>query len=314
MANIIFTASVVAPVFIIIFLGMFLKQRGVIDEKFNAVTSKVVFNVAMPALLFQKLSSIPLSEIFDLHQVVFVAVALCAVFALAWLISFFICKNGSDQGAFIQGAFRGNFAILGFALIYNAFGTAALGNAAIVLAVIMPLYNVLSIVALIVPLHKESAVSIGGTVKSIATNPLILAAVIGLPFSALQAPLHPIVVRTIDYLAGMTLPLALLGIGSSLSLKSVRGDRNLTAAAALFKLVLMPLLCTLTAIWLGFRGEQLGVLFFLFAAPTAIASYIMAEALGSNGRLAANIVLVSTLLSVLTISIGIFILRSLHYF
>jgi len=290
MANIIFTTSVVAPAFIIIFLGMFLKQRGVIDEKFNAVTSKVVFNVAMPALLFQKLSSIPLSEIFDLRQVVFVAVALCAIFALAWLISFFICKNGSDQGAFIQGAFRGNFAILGFAL------------------------NVLSIVALIVPLHKESAVSIGGTVKSIATNPLILAAVIGLPFSALQVPLHPIVVRTIDYLAGMTLPLALLGIGSSLSLKSVRGDRNLTAAAALFKLVLMPLLCTLTAIWLGFRGEQLGVLFFLFAAPTAIASYIMAEALGSNGRLAANIVLVSTLLSVLTISIGIFILRSLHYF
>lgn len=314
MTNIIFTATVVAPVFIIVFLGLFLKQRGLIDEKFNAVTSRVVFNVAMPALLFQKLSSIPIAEIFNPRQVAFVATALLCMFALAWIVSIFLCKNGRDKGTFIQGSFRGNFAILGFALIYNAFGADALGNAAIVLAVIMPMYNVLSIIALTVPMHRENAVSPLRTLISIASNPLILAAVFALPFSILQISLHPVITRTIDYLAGMTLPLALIGIGSSLSLKSVRGDRKLTAAAATFKLLLMPLLCTSSAILMGFRGQALGVLYFLFAAPAAIASYIMAEALGSNGRLAANIVLMTTIFSLFTISAGTFILRSLHYF
>ena len=314
MANIIFTASVVAPVFFIIFLGLFLKQRGLVDEKFNAVTSKVVFNVAMPALLFQKLSSIPIAEIFNIRQVIFVAAALCVTFVLAWLYSLFFCKNGRDQGAFIQGAFRGNFAILGFALVYNAFGADALGNAAIVLAVIMPMYNVLSVICLTVPMHRESDVGILHTVISIARNPLILAAVAAIPFSIFQIPLHHIVTTTIDYLAGMTLPLALIGIGSSLSLKSVHGDIKLTILASIFKLVFMPLVCTTVAIWLGFRGQQLGVMYFLFAAPAAIASYIMAAAMGSNGRLAGNIVLVSTLFSLVTISAGIFILRSLNYF
>jgi malonate transporter and related proteins len=314
MENIIFTARVVAPVFIIIFLGLILKQRGLIDERFNAVTSKVVFNVAMPALLLQKLSSIPITEIFNFKQVIFVIAAICITFSLAWLFSFFFTKDGRDQGAFIQGAFRGNFAILGFALIRNAFGAGALGNAAIVLAVIMPIYNVLSIICLTAPLQQASSASVWKTLVSILTNPLIIAAAIALPFSIFQIPLHPIITTTTDYLAGMTLPLALIGIGSSLSLKSMHGDRKLTIWASIYKLLVLPLLCTATAIWFGFRGQELGILFFLFASPAAIASYIMAEALGSNGRLAANIVLVSTLLSLFTISVGIFILRTLHYF
>ncbi|MBN1464470.1 AEC family transporter, partial [candidate division KSB1 bacterium] len=235
MQNIIFSASVVAPVFIIIFIGIFLKQRGIIDESFNSVTSKMVFNVAMPALLFQELSDIPIDEIFNLRQIIFIVAALSFMFILSWSVALFICKNGADQGAFIQGSFRGNFAILGLALIYNAFGSGALANGALVLAVIMPLYNVLSIIALTVPQHREKSLRPGHTVLKIATNPLILAAIVAIPFSLFQMPIHPIITTTIDYLAGMTLPLALIGIGSSLSFASVRQDRALALAATLLK-------------------------------------------------------------------------------
>jgi len=313
MENILFTASVVAPVFLVIFVGILLKQWRIIDERFSAVTSKIVFNVAMPALLFQKLSAIPIAEIFNPYQVLFVVSALLAMFVLAWLISWVICKNGRDQGAFIQGAFRGNFAILGFALIHNAFGPEALANAALVLAIIMPLYNVLSIIALTVPLHREKSVALNRTIIQIITNPLIIAALIALPFSILNIPVLPLVGTTVDYLAGMTLPLALIGIGSALSFKTLRGV-HADAFAAIFKIMIMPIICTSAAVLVGFRGQELGVLYFLFAAPAAIASYIMAEALGSNGRLAANIVVLSTMTSLLTISCGVFVLRTLGFF
>ncbi len=314
MSNLIFTANIVAPVFLIIFLGIFLRWRGLLPLDFNSMTSKLVFNVAMPALLFQKLSSIPFSQIFNPKLILFIIAALCVMFGLSWIVSLFFTKNGKDQGTFIQASFRGNFAILGFALINNAFGADALGYAAIVLAFIMPLYNVLSIIGLTVPLHREQSLGLLHTFVTIVTNPLILAAVIALPFSIFQWPVHPVVTQTIDYLAGLTLPLALIGIGSTLSFHSVIGDKRLTAAATAMKIIVVPLICVPTAIWFGFRGQNLGILFFMFAAPSAIASYIMAEALGSNGRLAANIVLVSTIASLFTISLGIFILRTLGYF
>ncbi|MBN1481287.1 AEC family transporter [candidate division KSB1 bacterium] len=314
MQNLIFSGTIVAPVFIIVFLGVLLRRHNIIDDSFSRITSRMVFNVAMPALLFQKLSAIPIEKIFNLYQILFVIGALCFMFAFAWIVSLFMCRNGADQGAFIQGSFRGNFAILGLALISNAFGAEALAKGALVLAVIMPLYNILSIIALTVPMHRERSTNPQKIALQIVTNPLILAAVLALPFSIFQIPIHSVVTQTIDYLADLTLPLALIGIGSSLSFSSVRQDRTLSIMATMIKIIIMPLLGTSVAVLLGFRGEDLGILYFLFAAPTAIASYIMAHALGSNGRLAGNIVLVSTITSMITISAGIYVLKSLGYF
>lgn len=314
MSNLLFTANIVAPVFIIIFLGTFLKKRGIVSENFNSFTSKVVFNVAMPAMLFKELSNFPIGEIFNLLQVIFVIAAVFAMFLLAWLVSAFLCRDGRDQGAFIQGAFRGNFAILGFAFVRNAFGEQALGRAAIVLAVIMPIYNILSIIALTAPLRKEKALSVWMLIKIIAANPLILALAAALPFSIFRIPVHSIISQSINYLAALTLPLALIGIGSSLSFKSIRENQKLSIAAASIKIIVMPVLCTTAAVLLGFRGEELGILYFMFAAPTAIASYIMAAAMGSNAKLAGDIVLVSTIASIFTISVGIYLLKALGYF
>jgi malonate transporter and related proteins len=314
MSNLLFAANIVAPVFIIVFLGTFLRRRGIVSEHFNSLTSKVVFNVAMPALLFKELSNFPISEIINPLQMIFVITAVFIMFLLAWFISTLLCHNGQDQGAFIQGAFRGNFAIIGFAFVRNAYGEQALGGAAIILAIIMPIYNILSIIALTAPLRREKAFSVWLLLKSIATNPLIIALAAALPFSIFRIPLNSIVSQSINYVAALTLPLALIGIGSSLSFKSIHENQKLSIAAVLFKIVIMPALCTTAAIFLGFRGEELGILYFMFAAPTAIASYIMAAAMGSNAKLAGDIVLVSTIASIFTISVGIYILKAAGLF
>lgn len=312
--NVIYTSSVIAPVFLIVLVGYWLKKRHIIDQQFNSTASKIVFNITLPALVFTNISSTRFAQVFDGDQVLFVSLALLGTFALIYAVSGFFCSNGKDQGAFIQGAFRSNYAILGFGMISNAFGPSALANAAIVLAFIMPLYNLLSVVALTLPMHKESAVRIKKTARDILTNPLVITTVAALPFSYFEMGVHPIFKRTIDYLANLTLPLALLAIGGALSFRGVTKEMKLAVWSASIKIFWMPVLCVPLAYYLGFRGAELGVLFFLFANPTAVASYAMADAMGSNRTLAGNIILVSTLGSIVTLSVGLFLCRTLGLF
>lgn len=314
MENIGLTVNIVVPVFLIVFIGFFLKLKNIINENFNLVASKIVFNVTLPALIFKEVVLTHYSGIFNAYQIVVVCCGLVASFVLTWLISMLFCHNGKDQGAFIQGGFRSNFAIIGFALLANAYGTAALANAAILLAFIMPLFNLLSVIALIVPMHQEQALDLKKTFRQLLTNPLIIAAMLAIPFSYVKIQFHPIIGKTVDTLAGLTLPLALLSIGGSLRFSSVRADLKLSLLASTIKIVLIPLLFVYLFVRLGFKGVELTTMYFLFGGPTAIVSYIMAEALGSNSQLAGNIILISTLGSVITLSLGVFILKSAGLF
>jgi malonate transporter len=314
MQNLIITLNIIAPVFLIVFLGIFLKRLGLIHDDFIKASSKIVFTVALPALLFIQIARTDFGTVLNLKQILFSYAGVLASFIFSWIISLLVTKNGRDQGAFIQGSFRGNFAILGFAMIANAFGSHALGQAAILLAFVMPLYNILAIIALTVPMHQEKKVSLKKTILEIAANPLILASVLALPFSYFKIPLHQIITNTVDSLAALTIPLALLSIGGSLSFTGIAKDLRTASIAGLTKLIVVPLAIIIVAIKLGFTGVELGILFFFFAAPSAVASFIMAEALGSNSRLAGNIVLMTTLVSVVTLSTGLFVLKSMGYF
>ena len=314
MSSLSFTLSIVAPVFLIVFAGYFLKKGKLIDEHFNRTASRVVFRVTLPCLVFEKIATTHFTEVFNVKQMVFANVGVITMVVVAWFIVPLLTRDGRSQGAFIQGSFRSNFSIIGFALINNAFGPDALAQAAILLAFIMPLLNILAVIVLTVPLHKGSNTPVTKIIYDVITNPLIIAVLVSLPFSLLGTTFHPVISRTIGYLAQLTLPLALLAIGGSLSFHRVRHNAGLVLAAAANKIVLMPLLFTWIAIELGFRGLDLGVLFFLFGCPTAIVSYIMADAMGSNSELAGDIILFTTMGSVLTLSAGILILKGMGYF
>ncbi|MBC8182446.1 AEC family transporter [candidate division KSB1 bacterium] len=314
MQNLVFSLNVVAPVFLIIILGVVLKSTKQINENFISISSKIVFNVSMPALVFVELSTADFDASFNVKLLAFINVGTFVFFILAWILALVISKDGRDQGSFIQGSVRSNFVIVGFAIIFNMFGNSGLSKAAIMMAFIMPLYNVLAIVALTVPLHKEKQVGFKKTIWEISTNPLLLAAVLAIPFSLYKIVLPLVLSKSIEYLAAMTLPLALIGIGGSLNFESIKKDSRLAVIATAIKIVLIPLVLTSLAIKFGFRGENLGAMFILFATPTAIASFVMAKAMDCNAELAGNIILLSTLGSVITISSGIFILKSMGYF
>ncbi|MBZ0198223.1 MAG: AEC family transporter [Ignavibacteriaceae bacterium] len=309
MQNLIFTANLVAPVFLIVALGYFLRQLGMITDNFVKLSSKIVFSVSLPALIFIELAKIDLHQVFDIKMIVFIYVGTIISFLLIWLIAIPFVKEPKDRTVFIQGSFRGNYAIIGLALIFNLYGEGGLGKASIALAFTIPLYNILSIVALTVPLRKEKQLKLSGTIFEIIKNPLLLAVVAAVLFSSTGLKLPFIFNKTGGYLASLALPLALLGIGGFMSFNDVKEGLTKTLFSTIIKLVFIPLSATFIAYKLGFIGIDLGILFILFACPTAIASFIMAEAMGSNSKLAANILLITTLSSVITITIGLFILK-----
>ncbi len=308
--NILFTANIVAPVFLIIALGYLSKKMKIINENFVDVTSKFVFSVSLPALVFMQIAEMDLSKAINFPQIIFIYIGTIITFLLIWLLSIPFIKDGRDRSVFIQGAFRSNFAIVGFAIISNLFGTTALGKAAIILAFILPLYNVLAVIVLTVPLRQTNQLSFYPIIKEILLNPLIVAVIIGLPFSYFTIKLPSIIVTTGNFLSDLALPLALIGIGGSLNLEQIKKASTLAFTSSFIKLILIPLILTSTAYLMGYRGTDLGIMFILFACPTAIVSFIMAEAMGANSKLAGNIILISTLGSVFTIAVGILILKT----
>ena len=307
--NIIFTTNIVAPVFLIILLGYFLKRIGVINENFVEITSKFVFNVSLPAFIFMKISTLDLTAALDIRQIIFIYAGTLLVYFIVWIIASLFIKDGRDLSVFVQGAYRSNYAIVGLAIIANLFGDEGLGKATLILAFLLPVYNVLAVIILTVPMRKIKKLKLSSTVQEIILNPLIISVIVALPFSYYKLELPSLLLTTGNFLADVALPLALIGIGGSLNIENIRRASTLAFSSSILKLIVVPVVLTYFAYLFGYRGMDLGIMFILFACPTAIVSFIMAEAMGANSKLAGNIVVISTIGSVITISAAIIFLK-----
>lgn len=312
MQNIILILNIVAPVFLMILLGVFLKRIGLITDPFIKVASMLVFKVALPVLIFLKISATDFTKYMDWKQVALIYGLTLVIFIVLWIITHFTIPNEKDRGSFIQGSFRGNIAIIGLALIDNTFGSSAMSQGALLLTFFLVIYNTLSIIALSIPSHARGITFIT-VLKKLVTNPLIIAPALALPFSIFKISLPPFILKGTSYLSALALPLALLAVGGTLSLKVTRNHFFMVISASVTKIIIIPILGTVAAHFLGYKGQDIGILFILFACPTAVASFVMAQAMGCNSRIAGDIITVTTLGSVITISLGMLILKSLGW-
>ena len=251
--NIIFTGNVVAPVFLLIALGYFVKRINVINENFVDVTSKFVFNVSLPALVFISIADIDLSTAIDFNQIIYIYAATLISFFVIWIFSIPFIKEAKNLSVFVQGAFRSNFAIVGFAIISKLFGSYALGKAALALAFILPLYNILAVIVLTVPFRKERKLNLKSTLVEIVLNPLIVAVIVGLPFSYFKIKIPSVLNLTAGFLAELALPLALVGIGGSLNLQNIKKASGLAFTSSAIKVILIPLFLTFGSYYFGYR-------------------------------------------------------------
>lgn len=302
------TLETTLPVFVMVFLGVGLRRVGWIDQAFISTASALVFKATLPTLVFLSIIRADLDTTLNLGMLGFYLLATLASFALVWLWAIRRVPY-ADRGVYVQGAFRGNCGIVGLALAASLYGDYGLSAGGLLLGLVIISYNTLSVVILLA-YHPGKSMNFTATIRDIARNPLIIGVLLAIPFAALDISLPGWVMTSGNYFASLTMPLALLCIGATISLKSIRSDSTVAMGASVWKMLTLPALCTLAAWLVGFEGRELGLMFLFFASPTAAASFVMVKALGGNDRLAANIIALTTLLASVTVTAGVFILQS----
>lgn len=278
------------------------------SDDFVERASRLIFNFALPALLFSSISKSDLSSLSDFKTISIGLSGTLIFFFVSLAIIPFVIKKRSDRGVVIQGSFRANMGIIGLAYCQNAYGNVGLAYASIYMGCLTILYNVLSVYILNV--YSEGKQNILAVLKGILSNPIIIAIIISLTVASLKVPVPQFIDKSIGYFSQLTLPLALLCTGASLRFSNFSNEAKATVVSILAKCLLYPALLVSLALYFNISGMALGVVFLMSVCPTAAASYVMVRKIGGNYILSAHIIALSTLVSVPFTIIGYSILAS----
>ena len=322
MADFIFSLNATLPIFLIMVLGWFLMRIGLFTKEFNKVADKYVFKVALPVLLFKDIATADIRSDFNLTFVLFCMITTTIMFLAIWGLSYIFIKDRTQVGAFAQASARGSAAVLGIAFINNIYGNSGMAPLMIVSAV--PLYNILSVIILTfsADMGKEAqknkltdnvSNSKGSNIKkaciNVVKNPIIIGIFLGLPFSIFGISIPPIPLKAVTSIAQTATPIALLVVGAGFEGAKAIKKIKLTAVATFIKLVLLPLIFFPFAIAFGFRGSELVAILIMLGSPTTVTCYIMARNMENDEVLSSSIVVMATLLSSVTLTGWIFVLK-----
>ena len=270
MENLILSLNVVLPLFITMSLGYFLKSLNMFDNNTLDTMNNITFKSFLPMLLFYSIYKTDLQGVFNLKLMIFSATCVIALYLILYLIVPLIEKDNKKRGALLQGLFRSNFVIFGIP-ITESFGSEKVGVAALLIAVIVTLFNILSVIALETfrggkPNFRK--ISIG-----IIKNPLIIASCLGILTLLLKIKIPTAMEKTISDVSKIATPLSLILLGASFKFDNIKKYLKQTTIAVVGKTILTPCIILPICIMFGYRGVELTTLMIIFAAPTAISAF-----------------------------------------
>jgi predicted permease len=301
--------NTVLPVFLIIATGALLRRFNFFSADFVKGVNKLVYWVGLPALLFSRVASAEYN--YQLAGKTFLVVCagmLCCILA-ACIAALLLRMPAPAIGAFVQGAFRGNLYFIGLAVIIYSFADCPNQTSAhaenitvLVLAFIIPVYNIAAVIVLLIGRQKLDRYVPLQLASQVIANPLFLACVAGVVYPHIFPPLPIAIDRSLDAVGQISLPLALIGIGAALVQRKIAGYSLYAIIATVIKILLAPLVGVVVAGWLSLGSCETKIAVLLLACPTAAASYVMAEQLGADEKLSAAIIVLSTVLSIFSLS------------
>lgn len=307
-----FSLQITMPNVFLMVLGWLLRKKGMISDGFIDGASRIVFNVSMPCLLFfglirQKIDFTPQ------FQLVMAGVCVTLIlFIVATLYAKRYIAQIEDRGVFVQGVFRSNAAVVGLAMVINAYGATAVGTGAVLAGALTFLYNILAVIALTIPdpgVKLSWGQRLLPLLKKMATNPLIVAIMFAIICQPIAVYIPETLFVTGKLLADLALPMALLCAGATFNAATMFNLSGVSLQASIGRVLIAPLLTIAVGIEFGLTGMMMGVLFLLSAAPVAAVSYVMARSMGGNETAAANILGFTTFASIFSTAIGAAILR-----
>lgn len=316
LANFLFSLNVSLPIFILLLLGVFLRKKNILNDNFIACANTLIFNVCLPAKLFSDTMNTDFTQAIDWRFFLLLIGGTMVFYVLFWIIGAVTLKEPAKVGAFVHGTIRGNFVYIGYPLIQNILGLTALpAEGMLASAFILPLYNVLAVVVLTVTNNPGKKIDFGKILLSIIKNPMILGILAGLPFSFIRVKTgfeFPFAItKSLGYLGNLVTPLALIVIGASTRFTAIRKSIKPIGMSCFFRLVLQPLIIIPLAVAMGLGPVPIVVLFVVYAVPAAANVYIVTQKMGGDADLAAGIVIGTVAASMFTMTLGIFLLKTL---
>ena len=313
MENIIVSFNVIAPVFFLMVLGYLLvNYTSLADRKLTKQANAIVFKIFLPCMLFYNVYQSDIGA--EIHSriklCIWAAGGLLILFVLLCLIVPKVVKQENQQGVVIQGIFRSNYVIFGVAVVQNMYGVKSTTTAAILSAILVPMYNFLAVVALSIFGEKRET-DWKKIILDIVKNPLIISSVLGIIFSLLGIRLPTAVDTTVQDLAKLSTTIAFMILGGDLDFSKVRGNLKVASVVLTIKLVILPLIMIPMIVMMGYRDADLLSGLLAYQTPVAVSSYIMAQQAGADGQLAGQLVVFSSVLSIFTLFVTILILRTI---
>ncbi len=302
----------VMPIFLLILLGMASRNLHIMsDTELNHV-NKAIFQVMFPIMMFYNIYSVDFSGLMMPGYIAFCIGMLLAVYCLALVVALLTEKQNYSRGALIQAVYRGNFVLMGIPIMNNLMGEEAMGLTTVMVAIIVPIYNVLAVITLEV--FRGGTLKPGEILKRIVTNPLIFGAVAGIIAAMLGVKLPVILSKPMGQVASSASVVALMVMGASFRFSSIKENLKNLILGVTGKLIISPGLALGAGYLFGLRGLPLALLIIMFGAPCAVSGYTMAQQMDSNGELAAGCLIFTSLLSCITICGWIFLFKQLGAF
>lgn len=265
MENLLMGFNIVSPVFLVLLLGYFAKQRGHIDDNFVDKGTWIVFYLALPFKLFYDIKN---ARIESLHPkyVLYILLGVIFVIFLSLIIGKVIgIKDKRKLSAFVHCAYRSNFVYVGFPILdilYN--GAPSMEHMIVIVSFGLTLYNISAIILLTYYSEsEEKRISFLDIIVKIIKNPMIIGVVFGALFNFLHIPVYSGVDKAIEMVSKISTPMSLILIGASLNFESSKSDFKLMFLSAFIKTVLAPLILIPTGKWLGFTNMELGIAYVL---------------------------------------------------
>ena len=302
--------NIVCPIFLLMALGYFMKQTNLLHSAAVKNMNAVVFKIFLPAMIFKNVYDSDLSAVFNPKLIIFSVISVLICIAVLFITVPLFEKDNRKRGVLIQAMFRANFVIFGVPVSEALCGSEVSGSAAVLIAIIIPIFNFMAVITLEV--FKGSKPDFKKIAKGIATNPLIIASLLGILalFTGIKLPVS--IESTVANVSKIATPLALIMLGASINFKTIGENLTRIICGVCTKLIVIPLIFMSIAIFvLDFRGADIAILLALFASPPAVSSFTMAQQMGGDDELSGQLVMFGSTFSIITMFIWIYVIMQL---
>lgn len=294
-----FSANIVLPSFVMILLGKLIVLKRVVTREWMDKLAKISFVYLMSTRIFLDVANSD-PEAFSNYAMVIYCNGMVVILVLViWAISLRVLKNKQSVGAFTQACFRGSFSVIGLSIIDSFAGAEGVARCALLLAASAVVVNIMACLVLSRrDIDRSLRDQVYIMVKTIVTNPFIIAGVLGLIVSLSRIKFPYIIERSLNYIGTMAVPASLLCIGSGLNFRQSKSSIKYATIASVIKTFGISCITIPIAVLLGFRGFELSVIAIFFCSANPSANYVMALDSGNDSELAATGIVFSTLLCI----------------